>query len=481
MRVLLLTNNVRSVFDALDERLEWFLNVLDDTVTGAAADFVALHLQELSGQTDGSQETGGVEPMRFSEAMRARFPDYWSSGIICSTVSDRDFTALACLVLVRRSVAKDVAVFDFGADPMGGWRTVAALADPLVPDPSLPRRWARHSCFPHQLLDSLGGERNGRGWLHTRWRVAGQPLELLNVHLSDDANHLLALRRDTPTSSYARSRHEALQHALDSLTAAGPAPAALGPRPSALCVFGALNFQLDVHCVLTQLAGEREVARALAAAAAPDSAVHVALPPLPLPGSAATRRATAAPASVDSSSSGPLGAWWLAPCRCLASLTPGPPREASVDAERFVIDDAAAIFGGGPSAAIRACDLELAACRDLAPALSELEVAFPPTSPYLQGAASSAARPAYSSYHCPSWSDRVLLDAVGVRLMRAAGDVVYGAHEQEVIVNDHSMVHLAFTLGPGVAQGLHEIPVRVQADAAAPVPLKVKCVAVGAG
>ena len=49
MRVLLLTNNVGKIFDALDVGLDWWLDILDNTITSTAADFIAVHLQELGG------------------------------------------------------------------------------------------------------------------------------------------------------------------------------------------------------------------------------------------------------------------------------------------------------------------------------------------------------------------------------------------------------------------------------------------------
>ena len=127
--------------------------------------------------------------------------------------------------------------------------------------------------------------------------------------------------------------------------------------------------------------------------------------------------------------------------------------------------------------------------RDLAPALDELEIDFPPTYSYALGR--QRWNSAYDGRCCPSWCDRVLLDAVGMRLMRAAADVAYDAarrlappqeeEEEEESRSDHLMVHLVFTLAASVAPGSPELGVRVKANVQAPVPIKVQYVAVGAG
>lgn len=480
MRVYLCTNNVASVFDARDDSLEWWLDVLDDEITNTAADFIAIHLQDLAGG-DGTPDAS-MEPIeRFSTAVRARFSDYWCSGLMCPSVH-ADYTGLGCLFLVRRSVLKDVAIFAWAADDSsGGWKSTAALDEPLVPEPALPARWCRHGGFSRQMFDPLDCNWKRKGWLHTRWRLAGQPFDLLNVSLPDDVDQLRALRCTTPLSSYAIHRQDALRRALDLLAAAGPAPAALGPHAPALCVVGEVNFRLDLRRLLSEAAGESALAAALATASSLEAAVRVAVQ-LPSGAQASTASATSDAACLD------------APCRCLASLARcrRPAGEITLDARTCAMDEAAAVdlFGqSSPKASkglrpgLRArCDVELGACRELWPALSELEVAFPPTWPHAVGAPSSAERPAYDgSRGCPSWCDRVLLDATGMRIVRAASDASYGAPEQAVVRNAHSIVRLVFTLTPSSVLALHEIPVRVKTESTAPIPLKVKFVAVGAG
>jgi hypothetical protein len=482
MRVLLLTNNVRSIFlDGLnDSRLTWWLNLLDDTITREAADFVALHLQELSGSACADEE-----PIQnIAQGVRARFTDFWCSGLFCPPASDPDFTGLGCLVLARRSVAKDVACFDFGSGLSGGWRAITLTGEPLVPVPGLPVNWCRHSSFPRNIFDSVGHSCTRKGWLHTRWRIDGQPLELLNVHLFDDLDHIDALSRPSTVvlSKYAVGRQDALRYALDMLAGAGPAPAALGPRPPAVCCFGDLNFRLDVRRLLEQIAdGSDSLARELARAASDP------VPTIAVPVFHPVYDEVAGEPHVQGDQSSLSESYHLfAPlCRCLASVgMVGRTRpHVFISSERFVMEDAWAVLGRDPCAIREHLDPEVAACANLLPALYELEVSFPPTCSHVVGT-SCAERPAYDGTRCPSWSDRVLLDATGMRLMRAAEDVVYsaGAGEDDATMNSHLLVHLAFTLQPSGALDLQPIGVQVKAmTGPPPVPIKVKYVAVGAG
>ena len=467
MRVLLCTHSIGCVFDDLDNNLAWWLDALDEVVTTSAADFVAVHLQELTGSLfvryRAPEEPSMDTIARLSEAVRARFHDFWCSGILCSPVTDAsDFTALGCVFLVRRSKMRDVSLFEFGSPSGGsGWKSITLLDEPLLPAPGLSERWCRHSSFPRHFFGELVPEltTSGRidhqwtrnGWLHTRWSIEGQPLELLNVALPGDEDNLHALHRTASLSAYANSRQDALKHALEMLNAAGPPAAALGPLPPALCVFGELNFRLDVRMVLAQLAGQHALSDALSSDARQGGGWHgggpdtrVALPLLPV-----------APSRAGLCSS-------LARCVARPAVV--------VEARRFVIDDVGLFATGSDRLRLlSACDVEAAACARWSPALVEpSEPTFAPTHSYALGATSSAALPAFDCTRCPSWCDRVLLNPVGMRLLRAASDVRYSALEQEGVVrSEHSLVHLAFTLGAGMTVGHDPLNVRVLARVAA--------------
>ena len=486
MRIQLITNNVGRVFDARDDGLHWWLGNLDDTITHSAADFVAIHLQELAGAAY-KKGTARIDDLqKLVDAVRTRFRDYWCSGMFASSVQDSDFTGLGCIVLVRRSMLPQVALFEFGESIQSGdrWRPVSTLDEPLLVQPALPVRWSRHSTFPRNLFDDLVPSWTRKGWLHTRWRVDGQPLDLLNVHLFHDDSNLVALRRSTALSPYANCRHAALKHALTLLAADSPPPAAIGPVPIALCVFGDFNFRLDARRVVELLAagGEQALERALAdpaagtdsapssseaveAASTDDAIVQIAIRPSALPPSSPPSPPPSASSTSASGSdwiSASLSALTSKLCLCLAA----PHTTLTIAAKKFDMDDRARF--GREADAFRSCDVEVAACAELHPPLHEIEPpTFPPTYPHRVGAASTSAHPAYDSKRCPSWTDRVLLDASGMRLLRAATDVAYSAVHQELVRNDHNMVHLAFSLSPSFRVGGEPLGVRVLASQAA--------------
>ena len=131
----------------------------------------------------------------------------------------------------------------------------------------------------------------------------------------------------------------------------------------------------------------------------------------------------------------------------------------------------AVIFAAGSERlrTLSACDVEAAACSRWSPALVEAsQPTFGPTHAYVFGAPSSASGPAFDSMRCPSWCDRVLLNPVGMRMLRAASDVQYSALAPDAVVrSEHSLVHLAFTIGAGMTVGHDPLGTRVLARATA--------------
>lgn len=482
MRVLLLTNSVGRIFDHLSDRLNWWLDALDDTVTASAADFVAIHLQRIGDDLDAINH--------FANAMRRRLPDFWTSGLFCPSPSDaqRDFTALGVVVFVRRSCTRDVAVFDFGAGDLGGWVPITTLSEPLALEPVLPARWSRHSGFSRDQFGAFDPQWMSKGWLHTRWRVDGQPLDLINIALFDDVDHLHALRRAGAMSSFAFCRHEALQHVMDVVRASGPVPVALGPIPPALLVAGDFNFRLDARSLLATVAGEAALGAELSRADAVSVRVPVLRAGSILTSTSPTRSGVW---PWHSAIEGFFNAW----SRFVAAIGLDSDQHITVTEDQFTMGDSAAeIFLRDPCA-FRECDLELAACKKLLPALCELESVIAPTwkrklrerttdGPSLDESNAEVLCAPYDNDACPSWCDRVLLDEAAMRMVNRASDVVYGAHQHApdaAVWNDHDLVHLAFTLGPRSLQADEAIGIRVKASAAAPVPIKVKYIAVGAG
>ena len=61
------------------------------------------------------------------------------------------------------------------------------------------------------MFDPLDCNWKRKGWLHTRWRLAGQPFDLLNVSLPDDVDQRF----------FVRSMHDFQAHLLERALASG--------------------------------------------------------------------------------------------------------------------------------------------------------------------------------------------------------------------------------------------------------------------
>ena len=90
-----------------------------------------------------------------------------------------------------------------------------------------------------------------KGYLRTRWRLRGTPLDLINVHLFHDASNLVSV--ESAPSVYCVLRRRALTWILDRVQGEG-AEHARAP----FFIFGDFNFRLDGSRVLRKLTGAAE-------------------------------------------------------------------------------------------------------------------------------------------------------------------------------------------------------------------------------
>eukprot|EP00966_Prymnesium_polylepis_P274953 6353214-Prymnesium_polylepis.1 len=174
--VLLITNNVSGVFDDILKRLPLWVAQIDAAIDAHQADFVALHLQEVGGT---NWRRTGLEHMKpFANGVIEAFPQFWCSGFLCDTNVTDTFTALGSIYLVRKTVARRVGVWEFGESEGGAgeFHTVEELPSPLVPEPNADARFCRFAQFPTQFFPE--GKLSRKGYLLSRWRLDGAPLDL---------------------------------------------------------------------------------------------------------------------------------------------------------------------------------------------------------------------------------------------------------------------------------------------------------------
>lgn len=100
--------------------------------------------------------------------------------------------------------------------------------------------------FPQHFFPECKWSR--KGFMRTRWSLAGTSVDLVNIHLFHDASNLAAC--DAAPSVYCRSRRRALVHTMERFHTDrrnGVAP---------YFVFGDFNFRCDTEGVVRRL-GER--------------------------------------------------------------------------------------------------------------------------------------------------------------------------------------------------------------------------------
>lgn len=416
LRVALITHNVCTLFDELLKGTGALEKWVGDysALLPANADFVALHMQEVGGL---NWKKGGVDEAasQVVVALAAALPDFWCSGLLHDAdVSVPDaFSALGCVYLVRRSRLAEVQVWRFGTGIEPGafvqLDASASLCGALLSAPALPRAHCRHFRYPAAFTGTNVGR---KGYLHTRWRLRGAPVDLLNIHLFHDESNLDALRREPADSlsCYARSRQLALRHALDAVSAARAAAVdAPGSPAPALFAFGDFNFRLDQAALVSRLCGEAALETLLASP--PDDSTPASLPVTPPAADAAAGEAGRALAVGNKH----FAFSWPGAVRELDPLL----READVE-----VSSLAALNG--------------LALRELTP---------PPFAPTYNREPSDAEPSGfrYSEKRCPAWTDRVLMDAGGWELARTAPTAPsYSIPQHSALNCDHEKVVLTF-------------------------------------
>ncbi|KAL1527430.1 hypothetical protein AB1Y20_016096 [Prymnesium parvum] len=434
VRALLITQNITGVFDAIDEALEPWIRELLALVDRHSPDFIALHLQEMGGSDWQGRGMEGAAP--FTAAIHKALPAFWSTGVLCNPDTTRSFSALGSMYLVRSAALPRVQLWHFGdAEQPASFRALADLPAPLLDEPCLPAHFCRHERFPQDFFPDFPNW-SRKGYLVTRWQLGGEQLDLVNVHLFHDDSNLTALKRtESETQSiYATRRGAALRHTLREVVAEHPSTP---PRPS-LFVFGDFNFRLDLPAVVTHLCGAHGLARAQ----------------LHEPQAGALKLASA-----DREADGTAEA-----------LCGDEEVVLEVGTKRFAIARPWELFADYPLA--RSFDRELNQYTNGSAALPLLELpsTFKPTYMHVRNtdegknkahappsraaggrknASDSEVDAAFLSFgrkRCPSWCDRVLMDAEGWNLVeRSPVPPTYDAIEQgSAVICDHNKVFLAF-------------------------------------
>eukprot|EP00298_Acanthocystis_sp_HF-20_P013886 c20549_g2_i1.p1 GENE.c20549_g2_i1~~c20549_g2_i1.p1 ORF type:complete len:369 (-),score=106.95 c20549_g2_i1:139-1158(-) len=167
--------------------------------------------------------------------------NYCSSGLLYdppSSPESETFTALGlicyacpCLVLPQM-----IGVWDFET------KTVQSFGIPLNIKSN-----SEGGIFPRDLFPEFKGW-GRKGFLHTRWIVNGNVLDIVNCHLFHDASNTECLGK-TDVSVYAKCRHRAYDHVIRNLTLA---------EAQNIILFGDFNFRLHLKGVIDLILNSKE-------------------------------------------------------------------------------------------------------------------------------------------------------------------------------------------------------------------------------
>ncbi|CAD5222461.1 unnamed protein product [Bursaphelenchus xylophilus] len=241
-RVLLITANLGSLFDDLGRLSQRWLEYMAKTVHSQAADFVAIHLQETGGKRF-EENSDKVVPLiwKLHEGLRDQFEHCYAFLDIDFTISEQ-FTALGSVFFVRSSIKDKVQIFDFKKrvfEPLG---EAGLYVEPSINSSNRIRK-------EKFSRDFWPGVRWGRkGYMHSRWAVDGNILDLINLHLFHDESNLAF--HENPFQ-YSQNRRKAMNYMLQRYDEFAKSTKTEGSAN--LFLFGDFNFRLNAISFLKKL------------------------------------------------------------------------------------------------------------------------------------------------------------------------------------------------------------------------------------
>ncbi|XP_051508340.1 inositol polyphosphate-5-phosphatase A-like [Myxocyprinus asiaticus] len=235
--ILLVTANVGSLFEDLENLQKTWLREFYQTVQAHRPHFVAVHCQEVGGKNYEASMThvdSFIKELLSSEAMKEfnRARVYLDKNY----KSQEQFTALGCCYFLHESL-KNIQQFDFKAKKFKKVVGKEIYSDTLASTGMLEKEK-----FPQDYFPECKWSR--KGFIRTRWTLADCAFDLVNIHLFHDASNLVAWEKSP--SVYSGTRQKALGYILDRIT---------DQRYERLpyFLFGDFNFRLDSKQVIESL------------------------------------------------------------------------------------------------------------------------------------------------------------------------------------------------------------------------------------
>lgn len=239
IKLLLITSNVGSLFtnDPRQIQTNW-LESLKKILCTRQPSFLALHLQEVGGK-DYSKYINQIDVFIQKLYDMLTEQNYRNGrAFIDDEFEATSYTALGNLYMVHKDF-KDVGLFNF-------------LSNSYMPV-------TEFLIYKQKSLAIIGNVKKERfvnacasrkGFMWTRWKLAGKIMNFTNVHLFHDACNITSIEQSP--SVYSNKRKDALLHVLASLDKVD------SNADSPLFVFGDFNFRLNLVRLLKDLTENTE-------------------------------------------------------------------------------------------------------------------------------------------------------------------------------------------------------------------------------
>uniref|UniRef100_A0A3P8Q7R7 inositol-polyphosphate 5-phosphatase n=1 Tax=Astatotilapia calliptera TaxID=8154 RepID=A0A3P8Q7R7_ASTCA len=394
--ILLVTANVGSLFEDLENLQKTWLREFYQTVQSHKPHFLALHCQEVGGKNfeESMSHVDNFVNLNFlfclymtcdalKEYSRARV--YLDENYR----SQEHFTALGSLYFIHDSL-KNIQQFDFKAKKFRKVVGKETCSETLESTPTLEK-----AKFPQDYFPECKWSR--KGFIRTRWAMADCAFDLVNIHLFHDASNLVAWEKSP--SEYSGTRQKALAYVLDRIT---------DQRYEKLpfFVFGDFNFRLDSKKVIEKLCSD----------------------------------ATMQTIRTDNNE-----------IHKLVFQETDNDRKVILQIEKKLFNYVnQEVFREDNGTSLLEFDKELSVFKER---LHEQEIGFPPSYPYSED---SSQGKQYMNTRCPAWCDRILMSpSARDMLLKPENEeksIVYDNIGPNVCMGDHKPVFLSFRITAGAGK-----------------------------
>lgn len=239
--ILLIATNLGSLFEQLNAIEPLWSAEIYSALKRSGARFAVIHIQELGGK---EFEEGMKELDEFIRRIQERVKDLGFRLVLNldSNYHDTDnFTALGALTFIHESVS-EVDVWNFTS---GQYDAIPNVESYSLSNDHFLRQKFHMSMFPP--VDTYKKTPARKGYSYVRYRVLGQMIDTINMHLFHDDNNFQAMKKSP--SIYTVVRRYALDYVMNKVRA-------LNNNVNPAFFFGDFNFRLSLGKVLEHMQTE---------------------------------------------------------------------------------------------------------------------------------------------------------------------------------------------------------------------------------